>query len=191
MPEDDCKAGRSKAQSAAAELYQIAALMLGDDSQAAEAVEAAVAHVEIDPCANAEASLEAARLHLVETAISRLSEADPQAFAAPVLPAVTGGCIEGEKLASAGISADRLAGMVNGAGRRTLRGWLNKLSPIQRVIFVQRAILDWDNAAAANLLGKAASGNWQPRQVGEVFRQALCSLATSLVSSAQLPVASS
>lgn len=127
----------------------------------------------------------------VETAVLRLTEADPQAFAAPVLPVATGGCIENDDLASAGVSADQLAGMVNGPGRRTLRGWLNKLSAVQRVIFIQRAILGWDNAAAAKLLGTNARGNWQPRQVGEIFRQALCSLATSLVSSSRLPVSNS
>jgi hypothetical protein len=180
MPENDCEKGQTKvrltAQDAAAELYQIAALMLGDDSQAAEVVEAAVARTEIDPCADAEASFEAARRHLVETAVSVLSRTDPRIFAAPAVPVSVGGCIEGDDLASAGVSADQLAGMVkDGAGRSTLRGWLNKLSAIQRIIFVQRAILGW---------GKAASGTWQARQVGEVFRQALCALATSLAHSA-------
>lgn len=190
MPTDDCAQQRSTARSAAAELYQLAALMLGDDSQAAEVVEAAVARVETDPCADAEASFEAARLHLMETAVSRLNQADPQAFTAPALPVASSGCIEGDDLTLAGISTDQLAGMVNGPERGMLRGWLNKLSAVQRIVFIQRAILGWDNAAAATLLGRAASGNWQPGQVGEVFRQALCSLATSLVSSSQLKVAS-
>jgi DNA-directed RNA polymerase specialized sigma24 family protein len=74
--------------------------------------------------------------------------------------------------------------MISGPGRRTLRDWLNKLPVAQRAIFVERAILGWDNAAAAASLSKAAARNWQPRQVSELFRQALCSLATSLVHAA-------
>lgn len=182
MGNSDCEDGRLMVHDAAVELYQLAALMLGDESQAVELVEATVAQTTIDPCAEAEASVNAARLNLVETAVARLSQADPKAFDAPPLSAETGGsCIEGDDLSSAGISASQLAGMVSGPGRRTLRDWLNKLPVAQRAIFVERAILGWDNAAAAASLSKAAARNWQPRQVSELFRQALCSLATSLV----------
>lgn len=195
MLDSDCENGRSKAQETAAELYQLAALMLGDESQAAEAVEAAVAQTNIDPCADAKASAQAARIHLVEAAVARLTRANPRAFEVPAPSAsAPHGCIEGEDLSSAGISASQLAAMVNGPGRRTLRDWLNKLSAVQRIIFVQRGILGWNNTVAAALLarfasdrfasGKPASGRWQPRQVGEVFRQALCSLANSLAHSA-------
>jgi hypothetical protein len=65
-----------------------------------------------------------------------------------------------------------------------LRDWLNQLPAAQRAIFIERAILGWDNAAVAASLNNAVSRNWQPRQVSEVFRQALCSLANSLVHSA-------
>lgn len=180
MPDVDCENGRSKAQEAAAELYQLAALMLGDEARAVEAVETAVARTEVDPCADAEASVGAARAHLVETALARLSQADPRAFEAPASSAPAGACIEGDDLSAAGISSRQLAAMVSGPGRRTLREWLNRLPAAQRIIFIQRAILGWDNAASAASLRGSASGEWQPGQVGEVFRQALCSLASSL-----------
>jgi DNA-directed RNA polymerase specialized sigma24 family protein len=188
MGHSDYKTDRLKAQDAAQhaamELYQIAALMLADESQAIELVEAAVAQTGIDPCAEDEASVDAARHNLVEAAVARLSEADPKAFDVPHSSDSAGGCIDDDDLSSSGISADQLAGMAGGSGQSTLRAWLNKLPVAQRAIFVERAILGWDNAAAAASLSKAVSRNWQPRQVSELFRQALCSLATSLVHAA-------
>jgi len=182
MVDSDCEGGQVKAQDAVVELYQLAALMLGDESQAVELVEDTVAQANIDPCAEADASIRAARQNLVETAVARLSQADPKAFEAPTLSGeLSGGCIEDDDLSSTGISTSQLAEMLSDPGRHTLRGWLNMLPVAQRAIFVERAILGWDNAAAAASLSKAAARNWQPRQVSEMFRQALCSLATSLV----------
>lgn len=183
MAESDCEGARAAATDAAVELYQIAALMMGDEGQAVEVVETAVAKTNVDPCADAEASVEAARVNLVETAVARLSEAEPRAFDAPA-GLTTGGCIEDDDLASAGISANQLAGMLHGPGRRAMREWLNKLPVAQRAIFVERAVLGWDNAAAAASLTKAAARSWQPGQVSDLFRQALCSLANSLVHAA-------
>lgn len=188
MGYSDYKTHRPKAhdaaQHAAMELYQIAALMLADESQAIELVETAVAQISIDPCAEGESSVDAARHNLVEAAVARLSEEDPSAFDVPHSSGNAGGCIDDDDLSSSGISADQLAGMASGPGQGTLRAWLNKLPVAQRAIFVERAILGWNNAAAAASLSKAASRNWQPSQVSEVFRQALCSLATSLVQAA-------
>lgn len=182
MANSDCQGELMKAQDTAAELYQLAALMLGDESQAIELVEATVAQATINPCAEAEASVQAARRNLVETAVARLSEANPKAFAAPDLSDKTGsGCIDEDDLSSAGIAAGKFEQIVSGPGRRTLRNWLNSLPVTQRAIFVERAILGWDNAAVAASLTKTASHVWQPKQVSELFRQALCSLATSLV----------
>lgn len=184
MADSDCEGGRQRVHDAATELYQIAALMMGDESQAVDLVEAAVAETKIDPCADAEASVNATRVNLVETAVARLSQADPVAFEAPTIFGQSGGCIEDDDLSSSGISVRQLNRMLNGPGRRTLRDWLEKLPIAQRAIFVERAILGWDNDAAAASLSKAAARNWQPRQVSEVFRQALCSLANSLVHAA-------
>lgn len=185
MVNSDCEDGPLKVHQAAVELYQLAALMLGDESEAADLVEAAVAQTSIDPCAESEASIDAARVNLVQTAVARLSHADPAAFQAPAHSgSAASGCIDDDDLASAGVSPDQLSEMLSGPGRRTLREWLEKLPMAQRAIFVERAILGWDNAAAAASLSKAASSAWQPGQVRELFRQALCSLATSLLHSA-------
>jgi DNA-directed RNA polymerase specialized sigma24 family protein len=184
MAESDCEGARAAATDVAVELYQIAALMMGDEARAVEVVETAVAKTNVDPCAEAEASVQAARVNLVEAAVARLNQADPEAFDAPAVEGGSGGCIEDDDLASAGISASQLARMLTGPGRRVLRDWLNQLSAAQRTIFVERAVLGWDNAAAAASLSKAAARSWQPRQVSDVFRQALCSLANSLVHAA-------
>lgn len=185
MADSDCLDARTRVHDAAGELFQIAALMMGDESQAVELVESTVAEAVIDPCAEAGDSVQAARQNLVEQAVIRLSRSDPSAFDAPSLTEVASGhCIEDDDLSAAGISASQLAGMVNGPERRRLRDWLNKLPVAQRAIFVERAILGWDNVAAAASLRKAAAGDWQPGQVSELFRQALCSLATSLVHAA-------
>jgi DNA-directed RNA polymerase specialized sigma24 family protein len=182
MVDSDCQGELLKAQDAAVELYQLAALMLGDESQAIELVEATVAQTNIDPCTEVEASVQAARIRLVRTAIARLSQADPGSFDAPVVSGeARGGCIEDDDLSSVEVSASQIAGMISGPGRRTLRDWLNKLPVAQRAVFVERAILGWDNAAAAASLSDAASRSWQPNQVSDLFRQALCSLASSLV----------
>jgi DNA-directed RNA polymerase specialized sigma24 family protein len=127
-------------------------------------------------------------VNLVEAAVMRLSHADPLAFEAPAGGESAGGCIEDDDLASAGMSADQLAGMLHGPGRGVLREWLNQLPVAQRAIFVERAVLGWDNAAAAASLTKAAARSWQPRQVSDLFRQALCSLANSLVHATVAPV---
>lgn len=184
MVESDCEGGLLKVHDAAVELYQLAALMLGDEARAADLVENVVTKTRIDPCADTETSVNAARIDLVETAVADLSHADPAAFNAPAPSANPGGCINDDDLSSAGISSAQLAEMVTGPERHTLRDWLNKLPAAQRAVFVERAILGWDNATAAASLSKAASRKWQPRQVSDTFRQALCSLATSLVHAA-------
>ena len=185
MAAGDCQDARAKVHETAGELYQIAALMMGDEAQAVELVEAAVSGTRIDPCAEADASVQAARQALVESAVARLSQADPDSFEAPAATPQGGGqCIDEDDLASAGISASDLARMMGGPERSRLRDWLNRLPVAQRAIFVERAILGWDNAATATSLSKAAARDWKPAQVSALFRQALCALANSLVHAA-------
>lgn len=182
----DCEgAGPLSVRDTATELYQLAALMMGDELKAADLAETAIAQTKIDPCAQPHASMEAARVNLVEMGVTRLNETDPMAFEVPALSiSHAGGCIEDDDLSSAGISADQLKSILNGGGRHSFRDWLEKLSIAQRAIFVERAVLGWDNAAAAVSLTKTTGCKWQPAQVSELFRQALCSLATSLVHAA-------
>lgn len=172
MVVEDCQGARLRAQDAVAGLYQLAAVLAGGEQQAAALVEAALARTEVDPCANAEASVGAAQVSLIEAAVREFRRSDAGAFDAPALEAGSGGCIEGDEVSAGGLAYDP----------RVLRDGLNKLSPVQRVVFVLRAILGWDSASSAALLEQAGCRGWGAAQVGEVFRQALCSVSTSLVS---------
>jgi DNA-directed RNA polymerase specialized sigma24 family protein len=184
MGSGDCEGGVQKAQETAVELYQLAALMLGDEGEAANLVESTVADVDVDPCASEESAVDTARHHLVEAAVARMNEAEPGAFTAP---AKTGGpatCIEDDDLAAAGISGEQIAELLKGAGNgMQLRSWLDQLPAAQRAIFVQRAVLGWNNDATAASLanGSGSKPAWSSAQVADTFRQALCSLANSLV----------
>jgi DNA-directed RNA polymerase specialized sigma24 family protein len=186
--ENDCSGtGLAKAQDAAIELYQVAALMLGSETDALNLVEQTVSQIEIDPCANEEAATSLARRQLVGAAVAKMKQADPQAFLAPqASDGAHNVCIEGDDLSAAGITQAELAELVSGAGRDEMRAWLEQLPLAQRAIFVQRAVLGWDNGETAEALQQNAGsgGGWQPHQVSDAFRQALCSLATSLVHSA-------
>lgn len=168
---DDCGGGRLRVQSAAVELYQLAALLVGDERQAAALVETAVARTGADPCADAEASVRAARASLIEAAVAQFRRADARALDAPAIDGGIGGCIEGDDVSASDLAAEP----------QVLRDGLDKLSPAQRVVFVMRAILGWDSVASAALLERAGCPGWGSAQVGEVFRQALCSISTSLV----------
>src|SRR5277367_5653736 len=112
---DDCEGGFLKAQDTAVELYQLAALMLGDEAEALALVESTVESVEVDPCAPEDEAVDAARHHLVEAAVGRMSLAHPDAFAVPVQSDGPVTCIEDDDLSAAGISSAQIAELVNGA----------------------------------------------------------------------------
>jgi DNA-directed RNA polymerase specialized sigma24 family protein len=180
----DCEGGVQRAQETAVELYQLAALMLGDEGAAASLVESTVTDVDVDPCASEDAAVDTAKHYLVEAAVARMNEADPGAFAAPEPASGPATCIEDDDLSAAGISAGQIAELLKSAGNgRELRIWLGQLPAAHRAIFVQRAVLGWNNDATAASLanGSGAKPAWSAAQVGETFRQALCSLANSLV----------
>lgn len=182
MANSDCEGAQETIHSAAAELYQLAALLLGNEAQAVEAVEAA--NVAIDPCADTETALNDARRTVVDTALARLCHDDSGAFCAPATSAEAAGCLTDDELDAAGLSSEQLAAMLRGPDRAALRNWLNQLPAAQRAVFVERAMLDWTNAEAAASLSHASSTAWEPSQAGDLFRQALCSLASSVVHAA-------
>jgi DNA-directed RNA polymerase specialized sigma24 family protein len=187
MIDNDCAGAGLKAQDAAVELYQLAALMLGNEGDALDLVEETVSQAEIDPCEQEDVAINVARHQLVAAAVEKMKRTDPLAFVAPPSSdAAHHTCIEDDDLSAAGLTAAELTQMVNGTGREELRCWLDQLPLVQRAIFVQRAVLGWDNGeTAANLKhGSDGASGWQPQQVSDAFRQALCSLANSIVHSA-------
>ena len=177
----------------ALQLFQIAALMLGDEQQAVSLVEETVAQVEADPCAEGALAYAEARSLLVHTAVRRMAGLYPGAFAVPPAELGAPGCIDtgpGDPgtgpLAEAGIVGEELGALLSRAGRAGMREWLDRLAPALRTIFVLRAVAGQDGEQTAeNLRQSGATGaqGWRRDLVGTAYRQALCSLATCLVSS--------
>jgi hypothetical protein len=80
--------GQLMAEDTALHLFQIAALMLGDEQEAVSLVEESVARVEADPCAEGTLAYDEARALLVQTAVQRMAGLYPEAFSVPsVAPA--------------------------------------------------------------------------------------------------------
>jgi len=178
------ESGISRAQGAALELFQIAAMMLGDEEEAVALVEDAFAGVQADPCADAGAAEDQALPRLLETALRRVLRRSPQAFAAPPDSADSAACIETEDLSAAGM--DALAVLLQEPERRAIREWLDQLTPALRIVFVLRAIAGRDaeqTRETLNRSGAAGARLWGREQVGIAYRRALCSLANSLLTS--------
>ena len=64
-------------ESAARELYQTAALFVGDENEAIQLVEETVASVEMDPCSDGEAARATANRDLIQRALARVAALQP------------------------------------------------------------------------------------------------------------------
>jgi DNA-directed RNA polymerase specialized sigma24 family protein len=179
------EANQLTAEDTALHLFQIAALMLGDEQEAVSLVEESVAKVEADPCAEGTLAYAEARTLLVRTAVKRMAGLYPEAFAVPTSLPADAACIETDDLGVAGLSGDQFGALISGAGRAGMREWLNRLAPALRAIFVLRAVAGQDGEQTAESLrqsGATGAQAWRRDQVGTAYRQALCSLATCLMS---------
>ncbi len=174
----------SVVQETAAELFQLAALLMSDQVQAVALVEETLASVEIDPCLDPPAARLLGRQQVLTLGLARLRQLDPGSFLG-VPGSSSPLCVEDEDLGAAGISKAQLAEWLATEGRQDLRDWLAALPGAQRAIFVQRALLGEGNVAVARALDASADGSpsWTPLAVGEMYRLALCSLANSLAHS--------
>jgi DNA-directed RNA polymerase specialized sigma24 family protein len=173
------------AEDTALHLFQIAALMLGDEQEAVSLVEEVVAKVEADPCAEGILAYAEARTLLVRTAVQRMAGLYPGAFVVPASQPVDAVCLETDDLEAAGLSGDQFGALISGAGRAGMREWLERLAPALRAIFVLRAVAGQDGEQTAESLrqsGATGAQAWRRDQVGTAYRQALCSLASCLVS---------
>jgi DNA-directed RNA polymerase specialized sigma24 family protein len=173
------------AEDTALQLFQIAALMLGDEQEAVSLVEEVVAKVEADPCAEGTLAYAEGRTLLVRTAVQRMAGLYPEAFVVPTTQPADAGCIETDDLGAAGLSGDQFGALISGAGRAGMREWLERLAPALRAIFVLRAVAGQDGEQTAESLrqsGARGAQAWRRDQVGTAYRQALCSLATCLMS---------
>jgi hypothetical protein len=170
-------------------LFQAAVMLLGDEQDAALVVEQAVSQVAIDPCAGLDIGATGLADQVVLTSIARMQEAG-NALDAPSVYARDGAhetCIESDDLVGGGIGPEQfqeqLQKLIEGPCRAKLRGWLEQLSPSLRTVFVLRAVLGCGNQRAATILREGKAAGWTAEQVSISYRQALCSLATSLVNS--------
>ncbi|MGC2399267.1 MAG: hypothetical protein WA510_05780 [Acidobacteriaceae bacterium] len=180
-----------KAEDTALHLFQIAALLLGNEDDAADLVEETVAKVETDPCAEGTLAYAEARTLLVRTAVQRMAERDPAAFTVPAAEPANDTCIETDDLQATGLTGEQLGALVSGAGRAGMRDWLDRLAPALRAVFVLRAVAGQDGEQTAESLrqsGIVGAQAWRRDQVGSAYRQALCSLATCLMISQTAPV---
>ena len=175
-------AGENSSGDAVLELFQTAALLLGDQQEAITTVEKAVATAQLDPCAEPDRALTESRELAVKLALARAVELNPSAFRPENVSAGPNVCFDTDELESTGMSAQQLAQLTSGSARTQLRDWLEHLQPAARVVFVLRAMLGKDSeAVAASLQQSGAGEGWAAPQVGQVFRGALCSLAGLLV----------
>src|SRR5258708_38241089 len=116
----------------ALQLFQIAALMLGDEGEAVSLVEGCVARVEADPCAEETLAYSEARTLLVRTAVQRVARLYQQAFAVPTSQPADAVCIETDDLGAAGLTGEQFGALISGAGRSGMRAWLGCVAPALR-----------------------------------------------------------
>ncbi len=168
----------------AARLYHIASMLVGEGEDSIRLVESAALNIEAAACENAEQARRSGRSALCREAMQLIERRNPGSLAAPQGAEQAGTCIEDDDLDAAGAYGEQLEKMMSGPDKDRVRAWLASLSTKQRVIFVLRAVAGFNSADTAALLaanaGRGAAG-WTADAVREVFRQALCSLASQLL----------
>jgi DNA-directed RNA polymerase specialized sigma24 family protein len=168
----------------AAGLYSLASMLVGEGEESGRLVEEAIATVHVSPCADPQVARRSCRRALAVAALKLLAKRCPGCLDAPqgLTPATT--CIEGDDLASAGISTEELEGMLSGQERERVREWLEGLPTWMRSVFALRAVAGFNAAETAELMkshGGPQAVAWTPEVVSEVFRQGLCSLASQVL----------
>jgi DNA-directed RNA polymerase specialized sigma24 family protein len=168
----------------AGKLYSLASMLVGEGEDSIRLVETAVANADVSACSSAEEARHSSRMALATAAIELIAERNPAQLAAPaaVEPAVT--CIDDDDLDAAADAREAMERMIAGPDRERVREWLESLSPATRVIYVLRAVAGLTTSETAALLathGGPATAPWSPDPVRELFRQALCSLASQLI----------
>jgi|CZKF01.1.fsa_nt_gi DNA-directed RNA polymerase specialized sigma24 family protein len=165
-------------------LYSLASMLVGEGEESARLVEETIASVQVSPCADPQNARRCSRRALATTALEMLAARCPGCLAAPQGLAPASTCIEGDDLASAGLSSGELESMISGTERERVREWLASLPTWMRTVFALRAVAGFNAAETAALLklhGGAQAAGWTTAAVSEVFRQGLCSLASQVL----------
>jgi hypothetical protein len=171
----------------AAGLYSIASMLVGEGEQSIRLVETAVATADVSAGDNALQARKSSRLALCRAAMGVLNQREPGCLDVPQGLEPTPTCIEDDDLEAAGVSEDELARTMAGPDRDRVRTWLASLQIELRVIFVLRAVAGFTSTETAKLLeanGGPRAAGWTADLVRELFRQALCSLASQLIHAA-------
>lgn len=180
----EARGGADALDRIAAGLYGMASMLVGAGEAGAELVETAVATAELTPGSGEAAALQAARRALAKAAIALLAQRAPGSLDAPADADFPASCIGDDELDAAGDTGAEVERMLSGPDRGRVRTWLESLPVEQRVIFVLRAVGGFSPGETAALLaahGGAGAAGWMAEPVREVFRQALCSLASQLL----------
>lgn len=168
----------------AAGLYTLASMLVGEGEDSVRLVEATIATVPACSTPDPAEGRRNFRRMLCGAAVELLAQRDAGALAAPENPQPAGGCIGDEDLDAAAESRIEFERMIAGPDRDRVRRWLGELRPDLRTVFVLRVAAGFNARETAELLaahgGPQASG-WSAESVREVFRQALCSLASHVL----------
>ena len=165
-------------------LYTLASMLVGEGEDSVRLVETAIANTAVSACEDPVEGRRLCRLALCDAAIELLARRDAGSLAAPEVLAPAGGCIDDDDLDAAGTSREEFERMAAGPDRDRVRKWLAKLPAGLRTVFVLRASAGFTGRETAALLaahGGPQAAGWTPEAVREVFRQALCSLASQLL----------
>ncbi len=180
------EAGAATLDQIVAGLYGMASMLVGAGEDGVRVVESAVATAEVSGRGPGEAE-RSSRRALAQAAIALLVQRAPGSLDAPRAASGPHPCIEDDELDAAGMSGAELERMMAGPDRGRVRAWLESLPTEQRAIFVLRAvgaIPAGETAALVAAHGGPGAAGWTAEQVREVFRQALCSLASQLLHAA-------
>ena len=170
--------------SIAAELYNLASLLVGEGEECVGLVETAIDKAEISACQNPKAARKSIGRALCKAGVALLASRDAESLAAPEPGLYPANCMEDDDPELAGISLEQLEQMIAGPERGRVRAWLGQLPVAVRTVFVIRAIAGMSTADTASILtgfGGVRAAGWKPESVRETFRQGLCSLTSQLL----------
>lgn len=184
IPTPDSSLAENSFDIMAAGLYSLASMLVGEGEDSIRLVESAVAAVGVSARSGIDEVHRSSRVALATAAIELLARRDPEGLVAPqnLQHAVT--CIEDDDLDAAAEAREAMERMIAGPDRDRVRAWLESLPAALRTIYVLRAVAEFSAADTARLLaahGGSSAAGWTPEAVRELFRQALCSLASQLI----------
>jgi DNA-directed RNA polymerase specialized sigma24 family protein len=168
----------------AAGLYSLASMLVGEGEDSIQLVETAVTNAEVSACSDGEEARRSSRRALVTAAIEMIAARDPESLATPEGLEHVVTCIEDDDLDAAAEARESLEKMITGPDRDRVRNWLESLPAAMRTIYVVRAVAGFTAQETADLLvtyGGPRAAGWNADAVRELFRQALCSLASQLI----------